>query len=144
MTAAGLIVLATSTGRLLLLLRSKGLWSFPGGYIEPGEDALRAALRETAEETGYGGPLRVDSLRPAAVLFHARERSPDVVSPPPMRGAAVAYVAFLAFVPREFRPALDREHVGARWVSPEELATMPLHPGVIPALNAARGSGPSR
>ena len=30
----------------------RGLWSLPGGSIEPGESAREAALRELKEETG--------------------------------------------------------------------------------------------
>ena len=40
---------------ILLMQRSKGaftgLWSLPGGHIEPGETARDAALREVREET---------------------------------------------------------------------------------------------
>jgi mutator protein MutT len=43
-------------GQVLLVERdrepAKGLWSFPGGHVEPGETALQAALREVREETG--------------------------------------------------------------------------------------------
>ncbi|MFT8897743.1 MAG: NUDIX hydrolase [Acetobacter sp.] len=43
-------------GRFLLVRRANppdaGLWGFPGGRIEPGEDLLTAAGRELAEETG--------------------------------------------------------------------------------------------
>lgn len=42
--------------RVLLIERAKGplkgLWSLPGGHIEPGEPARAAALREVREETG--------------------------------------------------------------------------------------------
>ncbi len=42
--------------RILLVKRgkdpSKGLYAFPGGRIEPGENAEQAACREIAEETG--------------------------------------------------------------------------------------------
>ena len=32
--------------------RNAGQWAFPGGRLEPGEDAVTAALRETEEEIG--------------------------------------------------------------------------------------------
>jgi ADP-ribose pyrophosphatase YjhB (NUDIX family) len=43
-------------GRILLIQRGKppmdGLWTFPGGHVEPGEPARAAVLREVREETG--------------------------------------------------------------------------------------------
>ena len=44
------------SGRLLLVRRAhdpgRGLWSLPGGRVEPGEDDAAALVREMAEETG--------------------------------------------------------------------------------------------
>src|SRR5262249_5459504 len=52
-TVAGLAVRAADTGRVLLLRRNANetdpageTWEFPGGHIEPGEEALDAAKRE--------------------------------------------------------------------------------------------------
>ena len=46
----------TADGRLLLVRRAnepgRGLWSLPGGRVEPGEDDAAALVREMAEETG--------------------------------------------------------------------------------------------
>lgn len=53
--SAGVIVFRDgSAGREYLLLRSAsgGHWGFPKGRVEPGEDELKAALRELREEAG--------------------------------------------------------------------------------------------
>ena len=58
--------------KILLIKRgyppSRGLWSIPGGTLEPGETVYKAALRELFEETGLiSDPLGilwvVDSIR---------------------------------------------------------------------------------
>ena len=41
-----------------------GLWSLPGGHIEPGERTREAAVREVAEETGIAA--RIDGLADVA------------------------------------------------------------------------------
>lgn len=63
LVAAGLIVQAKDTGRILMLQRSLeeddpagGFWEFPGGRLEDGEDPLSAAQREWSEETGLSLP----------------------------------------------------------------------------------------
>lgn len=62
--AAGLVVRAADTGRILMLQRALspddpngGLWEFPGGCLELGETPLAAAMREWQEETGFLLPL---------------------------------------------------------------------------------------
>ncbi|MGY1838302.1 MULTISPECIES: NUDIX domain-containing protein [unclassified Modestobacter] len=62
-------VVHDAAGRLLLIQRghapSAGLWSVPGGRVEPGETEPDAVVRETHEETG----LRV---RPVSVAGRVR------------------------------------------------------------------------
>lgn len=52
----GVSVVVWHAGRVLLVERGKGatsgLWSPPGGHVEPGERAIDAARREVEEETG--------------------------------------------------------------------------------------------
>lgn len=57
-------VIRDDAGRLLMILRGhepgKGLWSIPGGRIEPDETPEQAVVREVREETGldvWCGPL---------------------------------------------------------------------------------------
>ncbi len=56
-------VIADASGRLVLVQRAHaphaGLWSLPGGRVEPGETHEQAVVREVAEETG----LQVRVLR---------------------------------------------------------------------------------
>src|SRR5690606_31302064 len=48
---------------VLLVQRGKGsftgLWSLPGGHVEPGETTREAARREVGEETGVSAELTV-------------------------------------------------------------------------------------
>jgi bis(5'-nucleosidyl)-tetraphosphatase len=50
--SAGAVVLRRVADKwLYLLLRAYEYWDFPKGIVEPGEDPLAAAIRETEEET---------------------------------------------------------------------------------------------
>jgi 8-oxo-dGTP diphosphatase len=49
-------VIVRADGKLLLIKRGnepgRGLWSLPGGHVEPGESDVAAVAREVQEETG--------------------------------------------------------------------------------------------
>lgn len=61
--AVGTIIRAAD-GRLVLVRRAiepgYGLWVFPGGYIDRGEQVIEAAVREAREESGLD--VRIDGL----------------------------------------------------------------------------------
>lgn len=114
---AGAVVLDPA-GRLLLVRRGRepslGLWSVPGGRVEPGETPAQAAAREVAEETGVqvqvGALLAVVDL-PGDFVVH------DF--------AATAVGGAL----RAGDDAAD-----ARWCTPAEVRALPLAPGLLAAL----------
>lgn len=50
--SCGIVVVRNDDELRYLLLRSYDYWDFPKGKMEPNEDPLETALRETNEETG--------------------------------------------------------------------------------------------
>lgn len=103
-----------SSGRVLLVLRGKepkrGLWSLPGGHVERGETLHQTATRETLEETG----LSVDVGRELWVM---RISVSDDLEYEVHTFAATVTGGTL-------RAGDDADD--ARWVSPEELDSLPL------------------
>jgi 8-oxo-dGTP diphosphatase len=63
-------------GDVLLIQRGKGtftgLWSLPGGHVEPGERAREAARREVLEETGVEADIE-GVLDVHDIVVHGRD-----------------------------------------------------------------------
>jgi 8-oxo-dGTP diphosphatase len=98
-------------GRLLLVQRRNepgaGLWSVPGGRVEPGETDAQALVRELAEETGL-------AVVPGPLVGRV-ERGPYVIADyrcTPVGGVLQA----------------GDDAADARWCSAADLAALPLVP----------------
>lgn len=127
--SAGVVVVRHAPeGWRFLILRAYRNWDFPKGLIEPGEDPLAAAVRETREEAG------IEDL--AFAWGHVfRETAPYA------RAKVARY--YLAETRQErialpINPALGRaEHHESRWVGPEAARRL-LPPRLQPILAWAR------
>jgi 8-oxo-dGTP diphosphatase len=115
-------VVVDNDGRLLVIRRGRppgeGLWSLPGGRVEPGETDAAAVIRELREETGLeatAGRLigSVDRPGPGGVTYDIHDY------------AAVVTGGGL----RAGDDAAD-----ARWVTPAALRELPTTPGLLDAL----------
>ena len=103
-------IVADGQGRLLMIKRGHepgaGLWSIPGGRIEPGETDAEAVVREMIEETG----LTVEVGR----LIGRVQR-------PGLNGAVIDIRDYAATVTGGTLRAGD-DAADARWVAPADLA----------------------
>ena len=115
-------VIKDAGGRLLLIKRGHepgaGLWTLPGGRIEPGETDQQAVTREILEETG----LQVECGR----LVGEAEL-------PGLDGAVINVRDYLAVVTGGDLAAGD-DAADAAWVTAAELAGLPLTRGLAAFL----------
>jgi len=115
-------VVTDGQGRLLMIKRGHepgaGLWSIPGGRIEPGETDAEALVREMFEETGLAvevGPLIGSVRRPG------------------LDGAVIDIRDYAATVTGgTLRPGDDA--ADARWIEAADLNSLEITEGLIEAL----------
>jgi 8-oxo-dGTP pyrophosphatase MutT (NUDIX family) len=113
------VVVVNDEGEILLIRRSdNGNWALPGGGMDLGESLPHTAVRETAEETGID--VEVTGLvgiytDPRHVILYtsnneARQEFSVVFTARPVGGV----------------PTPSDESTEVRWVSPAELAALPM------------------
>lgn len=111
-------------GRLLLVKRAnppaQGLWSIPGGRVEPGESAEAAVVREVLEETG----LVVRIVREVGTVFR------DAPS-----GGRYVIRDFLVEPEPRVEPVAGDDAAGVRFAAVGDLSADELSPGLLEALS---------
>jgi len=117
----GAVVFDTQ-GRLLMIQRGHdpgaGLWSIPGGRIEPGETDEQALVRELLEETNL-------QVMVGKLVGRVRREGPP--------GTVIDIRDYAATVAAGTLRAGD-DAADARWVTTAELARLEVTEGLIEAL----------
>lgn len=122
-------IIFDDAGRVLVIQRGKppseGLWSVPGGKLEPGETLAQAVAREVREETGL--VVEVGAL--ACVLE---------------RISSEHHFVLLDYFARVIggQLAAGSDARAARYVDPAELAALPVTEGLVDVLARARATQP--
>ena len=110
-------------GRVLIAQRPEGknlagLWEFPGGKVEPGEQPEAALIRELKEELGID--VTEACLAPLTFASHAYEDF---------------HLLMPLYVCRRWKGEISRhEHSGLEWVKPNRLRTFPMPPADEPLI----------
>lgn len=122
-----------STVEILLIRRSPGrilplLWQCVSGSLEPEERVAIAALREVAEETGYG-PGSIEAFYDLDLVNHFHEPSVDAV---------LLSAVFAVRVRLGIDPVLSPEHTDFRWLDLEEAWREVVWPGYREGIERIR------
>jgi len=122
-------VVKDGQGRLLLIKRGHepgaGLWSLPGGRIEPGETDAEALVREMLEETGL-------KVAPGGLLGSVKR--------PGLDGDVIDIRDYAATVISGTLRAGD-DAADAMWASVADLGSLAVTDGLIEALTTWRVLG---
>ena len=116
--------------KVLIIERAKpplGMWSLPGGHVEPGETVAKAAERELLEETGL--IARLDHF--VGLYEIIRHDSAGLLT---LHYAVACYAGMAT----EGEPVAASDAKSVRWVRPEELGVYKLTPNITDAVTRAK------
>ncbi len=127
----GVSVAVFHNNEILLVQRGKlplrGIWSLPGGHIEPGETAMAAAHRELAEETGIEADLR--GVADVADVIHRNDDGS-------LRVHYVLTVFYGTWLAGDAKAASDA--MDTRWILPERMGELTTTDGAARLIGKAR------
>jgi 8-oxo-dGTP pyrophosphatase MutT (NUDIX family) len=133
MFRVGMTARAVERPEILLIRRSPGrilpgLWQCVSGALEPGERVSAGALRELAEETGFG-PNEIEAFYDLDLVNQFHEPSVDGI---------VTAAVFAVRLRTDAEPKLSAEHDDANWHDLDEAHQQVIWPGYRTAIERIR------
>ena len=119
--AAGGVVVNSRGEIALVISGTAAFWGFPKGHIDPGEDALTAAMREITEETGL---TQLELVKPLG--SYGRYRSTDDGSDDTSEYKTIHMFLFKT-TQEEMQPR-DPWNPEAKWVPLDQVEAMLTNP----------------
>lgn len=117
-TAGGVVL--NSDGHILLVNQNHNSWSLPKGHIDPGEEALDAAIREIHEESGITKLEYVKDLGRYQRYKIALSGGDDY-------SELKNIIMFLFRTPERALSPVDADNPEARWIPREDVAALLTH-----------------
>jgi ADP-ribose pyrophosphatase YjhB (NUDIX family) len=114
-------VVTNGDGKILVVSQRGTSWSLPKGHIDPGEDALTAAKREIAEESGIGELELIGELG-------TYQRYRIGVNGQEDRSELKSITMFLFKTNENTLKPTDPDNPEARWVARNDVANLLTHP----------------
>jgi 8-oxo-dGTP pyrophosphatase MutT (NUDIX family) len=118
-----ILLIRRAPGRIL-----PGLWQCVSGSLDDGERVALGALRELAEETGFGA-AEIEGFYDLDLVNQFHEPSVDGI---------VTAAVFAVRLRPDAEPRLSEEHDGARWHDLEEAHQQVIWPGYRTAIERIR------
>jgi 8-oxo-dGTP pyrophosphatase MutT (NUDIX family) len=118
-----ILLIRRAAGRIL-----PGLWQCVSGSLEPGERVALGALRELAEETGFG-PAEIEAFYDLDLVNQFHEPSADGI---------VTAAVFAVRLRLDAEPRLSSEHDDAHWHDLDEAHQQVIWPGYRTAIERIR------
>lgn len=118
-----ILLLRRAAGKIL-----PGLWQCVSGSLEPDERVASGALREVAEETGFGTDA-LEAFYDLDLVNQFHEPSFDAI---------VTAAVFAVRVRADAEPTLSREHDDARWLPVADAHAEVVWPGYRTAIERIR------
>lgn len=134
-TVSGGGIIVGPSNKIVVVSQHGNSWSLPKGHVDPGENLVEAAIRETEEEAGITSLKLIKKLGSYKRYQIARDGSEN------KNELKTIHIFLFSTAQTDLQP-IDPDNPEARWVSADEVEALLTHPkdkafyaSILPTLN---------